>query len=110
MADIDDRWYRTGPDGDRVSVTDTGIGIPPESQSLIFEPFRQGDSSATRRYGGVGLGLYIVRRLVEMLGGRIALDSTMGRGSTFRVWIPTNGARAVTDPARHAVHVRQSSR
>ena len=101
---------RSGRGGVEISVADTGIGIPPEAQSLIFEPFRQGDSSATRRYGGVGLGLYIVRRLVEMLGGTIALNSEMGRGSTFRVWIPTNGTRAAGETGRIAVHARQSSR
>ena len=102
---------RSGRGGVEISVTDTGIGIPHEAQSLIFEPFRQADSSATRRYGGVGLGLYIVRRLVEMLGGRVALDSEMGRGSTFRVWIPTNGAKSATESGRQAAaNPRHASR
>jgi signal transduction histidine kinase/CheY-like chemotaxis protein len=88
--------------GVEISVADTGIGIPPESRSVIFEPFRQADSSTTRRYGGVGLGLYIARRLLELLGGKIGLDSETGCGSTFRVWIPTNGHKRGTRPKRHA--------
>jgi PAS domain S-box-containing protein len=64
-------------------VEDTGIGIPVESQTRIFEAFAQADSSTTRRYGGTGLGLTISRRLVEMMGGRIWLESTLGKGTAF---------------------------
>jgi len=67
----------------RFSVRDTGIGIPAEKQNVIFEPFRQGDGSTTRKYGGTGLGLAISARLVEMMGGRIWLDSQEGHGSAF---------------------------
>ncbi len=74
--------------GVEFSVADTGIGIAPEAMPIVFEAFRQGDSSSTRRYGGVGLGLYIVRRLLELLGGTITLESEVGRGSRFRIWIP----------------------
>ncbi len=72
----------------RFTVTDTGPGIPPTERDAIFEAFRQLDSSITRRFGGAGLGLYIVRQLLEVLQGRITLDSEVGKGSTFRVWIP----------------------
>jgi PAS domain S-box-containing protein len=73
----------------RFSVHDTGIGLSPEHTARIFEPFYQVDSSATRRYEGAGLGLSICRRLVEMMGGEIGVESQLGEGSTFwvSVWL-----------------------
>jgi len=64
-------------------VSDTGVGIALEKQKLIFEPFSQADSSTTRKYGGTGLGLTISTRLVEMMGGRMWVESEVGRGSEF---------------------------
>jgi signal transduction histidine kinase len=71
-----------------VSVSDTGPGIPPEECEHIFEKFRQVDSSNTRAKGGTGLGLAIAREIVEMHGGRIWVESTLGQGSTFRMELP----------------------
>jgi signal transduction histidine kinase len=71
-----------------VSVSDTGPGIPAEECERIFEKFRQVDSSNTRAKGGTGLGLAIAREIVEMHGGRIWVESTMGQGSTFHMELP----------------------
>ena len=75
-----------------ITVADTGIGIAPEAVPFIFDAFRQADNSTTRRHGGVGLGLYITRRLLDVLGGTITVDSEVGCGSTFRIALPLNGA------------------
>ncbi|MBL9015626.1 MAG: HAMP domain-containing histidine kinase [Myxococcales bacterium] len=79
---------RAAQDAVILEVEDTGIGIPPEDRERIFEPFRQGEHGDTKGYGGVGLGLALVMQLSQLLACEIELDSTIGKGSTFRVIVP----------------------
>jgi PAS domain S-box-containing protein len=82
------RAYRHDEGHWAAAVSDTGIGISEEAQEYIFEPFRQADDSVTREHGGAGLGLSIVKQLVEMMGGRIELESEVDKGSTFTTIFP----------------------
>jgi two-component system sensor histidine kinase RpfC len=92
------RVVLTGGDHIRFEVMDTGIGIPLDQQEHLFERFVQVDSSATRRYGGTGLGTSIARDLTELLGGKIGLNSAPGKGSTFWVDLPLLDTPLVRDP------------
>jgi PAS domain S-box-containing protein len=85
-------------------IRDTGIGIKPEDQARIFRDFEQADGSAARRFGGTGLGLAISRRIVTRMGGRIALDSTPGAGTTFKVALPLAAADDTPAPASANLH------
>ncbi|MCU0951804.1 MAG: response regulator [Burkholderiaceae bacterium] len=80
-TDLDGGWLR-------LSVTDNGIGMNDETMARLFQPFVQGETSTTRRYGGTGLGLTICRRLATMMGGRIGVDSAPGEGARFTVTLP----------------------
>lgn len=89
-------WAIPGLEFVRFSVWDTGIGIGPEDKEKIFDEFEQADSSFSRKYGGVGLGLALTKKLVELHGGNITFESTLGEGSTFSFLIP------VTSPVEPA--------
>lgn len=83
---------RTSDEGIHLWVEDTGMGISPERHSAIFDSFTQADGSTTRRYGGTGLGLAIVKQLTDLMGGNVALSSTVGKGSRFDVVLPLEAA------------------
>jgi signal transduction histidine kinase len=80
-----------GPSMLCIRVVDSGIGLTAEQRERLFQPFVQADASATRRFGGTGLGLALTRRLCRLMGGDVAVESAPGRGSTFTIRLPLNG-------------------
>ena len=99
-----ERLSNPAPDGAilRFRVTDTGMGIAPDKQAAIFKPFVQADASSTRRFGGTGLGLTIASQLVQMMGGRIWVESEPSRGSTFHFTAQFGVADASVEPSPRA--------
>jgi GAF domain-containing protein/CheY-like chemotaxis protein len=93
------RTTHNGTSGIAIAVTDSGIGMTPEQMGKLFTEFTQAEAGTSRKYGGTGLGLAISKRLVEMMGGSVGVESVPGKGSTFKVWLPekpgtASGAKA----------------
>ena len=97
-ATVELRVVRDTEGSYRISVTDHGIGMPPEVLRHLFTPFTQGEASTTRRFGGTGLGLAIVKRLTELMRGRVEVESTPGKGACFTIILPLKAAGSTSTP------------
>jgi signal transduction histidine kinase len=94
------RESRSGLQSVRITVSDTGIGISAQQRARLFQDFSQGDASTTRKFGGTGLGLAITRRMCEMMGGEITVESELGQGSIFSVRLPVEPRAQMEQLAR----------
>jgi signal transduction histidine kinase len=92
-------WSPEGGPGVEIRVSDTGIGLTPEQQERLFSPFTQAEISTSSRFGGTGLGLAICRQLTELMDGAIRVESQLGEGAAFILWLPMPPARATAAPA-----------
>lgn len=93
----------------RLKVSDTGVGINSQAQASLFEPYVQADKTTMRKFGGSGLGLTIVKQLVSAMGGKIAVNSVPGRGSTFTVFLPLTSAKAPVIKPTHRADIKLPS-
>src|SRR5262249_17358462 len=98
LALLDEEWIR-------LRVRDSGIGISPDQKDKLFQSFSQGDESTTRKYGGTGLGLAISQRFCQMMGGKITIQSEIGKGSTFTVGLPVHVVSS-EEPAAPAIDMQ----
>lgn len=89
-------------------IIDTGVGIPQEKQEQIFQPFLQGDNSFTKEHGGIGLGLAINQHYCQLMGGHIEVESTVGEGSTFSVYLPTEVTAVASMYVRSSTNVKET--
>lgn len=96
-------------DGIQLVIQDTGVGIPEEKQQAIFDPFVQADSSVGRKFGGSGLGLTVVQRLVKLMNGKINLRSEEGSGTTFKLWLPLQECAAPVRVTPHEINADKAT-